>query len=124
MPIIPARSTYLLNIFGTSLKKLDFSTSFLVAPHEMLVESICARIDCERGIDRPPKKKKLSMKTYFQGSISKSYSQGNTHKNGIHKMLVKKARSLRKVLSVRQPLDSDYNESSLSPSRQGGTGVT
>ena len=46
-------------IFGISLKKLDRSTSFFVAPQVMLYENRCARIAWLRGIDRPPKKKKL-----------------------------------------------------------------
>jgi hypothetical protein len=47
------------NIRGTSMKKLDFSTSFLVALHEMLYEKRCARRAWDRWIDKPPKKKKL-----------------------------------------------------------------
>lgn len=49
-------------IFGISLKKLDRSTSFFVAPHVMLYENKCARMAWLRGIDRPPKKKKLRNK--------------------------------------------------------------
>lgn len=30
-------------IFGTSMKKFDFSTSFFVAPHWILYENRCAR---------------------------------------------------------------------------------
>lgn len=48
-----------LKILGTSLKKLERSTSFLVAPHVMLYEKRCARIACDTGMERPPKKKKL-----------------------------------------------------------------
>lgn len=52
-------TTYRLNIFGISSKKFDRSTSFLVAPHVMLYENKCARMACVRGMERPPKKKKL-----------------------------------------------------------------
>lgn len=48
-----------LKIFGISSKKFERSTSFLVAPHVMLYENMCARMDCVRGMERPPKKKKL-----------------------------------------------------------------
>jgi hypothetical protein len=48
-------------IFGTSKKKFDRSTSFFVAPHVMLYENKCARIDLLRWIERPPKKMKLEV---------------------------------------------------------------
>ena len=48
-----------LKIFGTSLKKLDRSTSLIVALHWMLYEKRWARIAIVRCIDKPPKKKKL-----------------------------------------------------------------
>ena len=48
-----------LKILGTSLKKLDRSTSFFVAPHVMLYEKQCAKIAWDTGMERPPKKKKL-----------------------------------------------------------------
>lgn len=65
--IIPATRTIeiesctqnLFKIFGISLKKFERSTSFFVAPHVMLYENIWARMDCESGMERPPKKKKL-----------------------------------------------------------------
>lgn len=47
------------HILGTSRKKLERSTSFLVAPHEILYENRCARRATERWMLRPPKKKKL-----------------------------------------------------------------
>jgi len=53
-------------IRGTSMKKLDFSTSFLVAPHDMLYEKRCARIAWDRWIDRPPKKKKLCVPVFVR----------------------------------------------------------
>jgi hypothetical protein len=46
-------------IFGTSTKKLDRSTSFLVAPQVILYENMCARIALVKWIDRPPKNMKL-----------------------------------------------------------------
>lgn len=46
-------------ILGISLKKLDRSTSLIVAPQLMLYENKCARIAWLRGIESPPKKKKL-----------------------------------------------------------------
>ncbi len=48
-----------LKIFGISLKKLDRSTSFFVAPQVMLYENKWARMAWETGIESPPKKKKL-----------------------------------------------------------------
>ena len=48
-----------LRIFGTSLKKLERSTSFFVAPQVMLYEKRWARMAILSGIARPPKKKKL-----------------------------------------------------------------
>lgn len=47
-------------IFGTSLKKLERSTSFLVALHVILYENKCARIAWLKGMLSPPKKKKLA----------------------------------------------------------------
>lgn len=47
------------HILGTSRKKLERSTSFLVAPHEILYENRWARSATERWMLRPPKKKKL-----------------------------------------------------------------
>lgn len=46
-------------ILGTSLKKLERSTSFLVALHVILYENKCARIVWLKGMLSPPKKKKL-----------------------------------------------------------------
>ena len=48
-----------LKILGISLKKLDRSTSFFVAPQVMLYEKQWARMAWETGIESPPKKKKL-----------------------------------------------------------------
>jgi hypothetical protein len=48
-----------LKIRGTSMKKLDFSTSFFVAPHVMLYEKRWASNAWDKWIDSPPKKKKL-----------------------------------------------------------------
>ena len=48
-----------LKIFATSLQKFDLSTSFFVAPQVMLYENVCARMACDTGMERPPKKKKL-----------------------------------------------------------------
>lgn len=50
-------------IFGTSLKKLERSTSFFVAPHVILYENKCARIAWLKGMLSPPKKKKLMLKS-------------------------------------------------------------
>jgi len=50
---------YLFNILGTSLKKLDRSTSFFVAVQVISYENKCANMASESGIPRPPKKKKL-----------------------------------------------------------------
>ena len=66
--IIPATSTTdtdkanqkRLIILGTSLKKLDLSTSFLVAAQVMLYENRWANIAWERWMLIPPKKKKLN----------------------------------------------------------------
>ena len=49
-------------IFGISLKKLLRSTSFFVAPQVMSYEKRCARMAWLRGMERPPKKKKLHVK--------------------------------------------------------------
>lgn len=49
-----------LRIFGTSIQKLDRSTSFFVAPQMILYEKRWARIACEMWIDNPPKKTKLN----------------------------------------------------------------
>lgn len=57
---LKVKEANLLKILGTSLKKLDRSTSFLVACHDMLYENRCARIAWLMGMPRPPKKKKLS----------------------------------------------------------------
>jgi hypothetical protein len=46
-------------ILGTSMKKLDRSTSFDVAPQVMLYENKCAKRATERWMLSPPKKKKL-----------------------------------------------------------------
>lgn len=50
---------YLFNILGTSLKKLDRSTSFFVAVQVISYENRCANMAIDSGIPRPPKKKKL-----------------------------------------------------------------
>jgi hypothetical protein len=50
---------YRFKILGTSLKKLDRSTSFFVADQEMLYENRYASIAWLSGMLRPPKKKKL-----------------------------------------------------------------
>lgn len=50
-----------LRIRGTSMKKLDRSTSFFVAPQVMLYEKRWASKATERCMDIPPKKKKLNM---------------------------------------------------------------
>lgn len=50
---------YRLAILGISLKKLDLSTSLMVAAQDILYEKRCARIDWLTGMLRPPKKKKL-----------------------------------------------------------------
>jgi hypothetical protein len=46
-----------LKILGTSLKKLENSTSFLVAPHIMLYENKWASMAPDKGRLSPPKKK-------------------------------------------------------------------
>ena len=48
-----------LRILGTSIQKLDRSTSFLVAPQVILNEKRWASIACEIWMDNPPKKTKL-----------------------------------------------------------------
>lgn len=55
----PKKLPHRLMIFGTSLKKLERSTSFLVALHVILYENKCARIAWLKGMLSPPKKKKL-----------------------------------------------------------------
>lgn len=57
--------THRFMILGTSLKKLESSTSFFVAPHIMLYENRCARIAWLTGMLSPPKKKKLKWKNQF-----------------------------------------------------------
>jgi hypothetical protein len=57
--LIMSASLNRLRIRGTSLKKLDVSTSFIVAPHVMLYEKRCASRASDRWIEMPPKKKKL-----------------------------------------------------------------
>lgn len=68
-----------LRILGTSIQKLDRSTSFLVAPQMILYEKRWARIACEMWMDNPPKKTKLkcdeSMSIICAGL-------GQTHKKG------------------------------------------
>ena len=49
-------------ILGISLKKLDRCTSLTVAVQVMLYEKRWARMACDTGIERPPKKKKLEGK--------------------------------------------------------------
>jgi hypothetical protein len=56
---------YRFMILGTSLKKLESSTSFFVAPHIMLYENRCARIAWLMGMLSPPKKKKLKRRIQF-----------------------------------------------------------
>ena len=48
-----------LRILGTSIQKLERSTSFLVAPQVMLYEKRWARMAWEMWMDKPPKKMKL-----------------------------------------------------------------
>jgi hypothetical protein len=56
---MPKKLPHRFIILGTSLKKLERSTSFLVALHVILYENKCARIAWLRGMLSPPKKKKL-----------------------------------------------------------------
>ena len=49
-------------IRGTSMKKFERSTSFLVAPHVMLYENRWARSAWVRWMLSPPKKKRLREK--------------------------------------------------------------
>lgn len=70
-------------ILGISLKKLDRSTSFFVAPQVMLYENRCARMAWLSGIERPPKKKKLQGRTGQPGQML-YHKEGRTYKNGIH----------------------------------------
>ena len=67
-------------ILGTSRKKFDRSTSFLVAPHWMLYDTMCARIALLRWIERPPKKMKLW--TNVRAGVGSR--RMNTHKKGTH----------------------------------------
>jgi hypothetical protein len=69
-------------IRGTSMKKFDFSTSFLVAPHVMLYEMRCAMRAWDRWIDRPPKKKKLCARLRKK-PYDRRYCGINAYKNGI-----------------------------------------
>lgn len=48
-----------LRIFGTSIQKLERSTSFFVAPQVILYERRWAIIAWEMWMDKPPKKMKL-----------------------------------------------------------------
>lgn len=66
-----------VQIFGISLKKLDRSTSFFVAPHVMLYENMWARMDCESGMERPPKKKKLFQAKHQQQLVNGLDSSGD-----------------------------------------------
>lgn len=50
-------------IFGISLKKFDLSTSLTVALQVILYENKWARSAWLTGIPRPPKKKKLRIRT-------------------------------------------------------------
>ena len=89
-----------LKIFGTSLKKLERSTSFLVAPQVMLYENVLARMAVDTGIESPPKKKKLQEHQDWDMA-----SEGaSTHKNGIHIMFWKKALTYRSVVISTQPM--------------------
>lgn len=63
-------SQNLRKIFGTSIQKLDASTSFLVAPQVMLYEKTWARRAWEMWMLSPPKKKKL------QRGVRMGYEQG------------------------------------------------
>jgi hypothetical protein len=59
----PKKLPHRFIIFGTSLKKLERSTSFFVAPHVILYENKWARIAWLKGMLSPPKKKKLVLKS-------------------------------------------------------------
>lgn len=66
-------------IFGTSMKKLERSTSFLVAPQVMLYENVCASRACVRWTLNPPKKKKLeqiSVRSEGERRNLKTYKKG------------------------------------------------
>ena len=76
-------------ILGTSLKKLDRSTSFLVALHVMLYENKCARIAWLKGILSPPKKKKLIFNSIQVLIVIDDDASMMAHKNGIQDMFVK-----------------------------------
>lgn len=67
-------------IRGTSIQKLERSTSFFVAPHVMLYENRCDRRACERWMLSPPKKKKLQQKV--SRSTGGTSGRINTYKNG------------------------------------------
>ncbi len=78
-------------ILGTSLKKLERSTSFLVALHVILYENKCARIVWLKGMLSPPKKKKLIFKSIQVLIVMVMIA----HKNGIQDMFVKNDVNLR-----------------------------
>jgi hypothetical protein len=67
--------TYRFIILGTSLKKLEISTSFLVAPHVILYENRCARIAWVMWMLKPPKKKKLEGKNRLNSGYTKGPRQ-------------------------------------------------
>ena len=82
------------------MKKLERSTSFLVAPQVMLYENVWARMAVDTGIERPPKKKKLKR----HQSLDMAAEGASTHKNGIHMMFWKKALTYRTVVVSTQPM--------------------
>lgn len=91
-------------IFGISLKKFDRSTSFTVADHWMLYENRCAKIACDTGIDRPPKKKKLALQKTKQSDSLRECENNKTHKNGIQSIFSKNAYSwMEKALKLTSP---------------------
>ena len=57
---ITSESQKRLRSLGTSIQKLECSTSFLVASQVILYEKRWARMAWETWIDRPPKKMNLN----------------------------------------------------------------
>jgi len=85
-PIRQTKLPHRFMIFGTSLKKLERSTSFFVAPHVILYENKCARIAWLKGMLSPPKKKKLELEINL-GSDGDRWM--TAHKNGTQDRFVK-----------------------------------
>ena len=76
MPTMPMRAKSILNLnflrtLGTSMKKLENSASFAVAPHVMLISNMWARRADETCRERPPRKI-ASIKVHLKLIITKT----------------------------------------------------